>query len=166
MVFVISLLALTSASAEIYKWVMPDGSIHYSDRPQEQGATKVELPQLQTYTAPNVSPVKNRSSSAPNVFAGYQDFKVAKPADGETIRDNGGSVSVSLSLTPGLQRGHIVEIMMGGKVLGSGRSTSLTLTNVDRGSHRVDAVIKDNEGKEVARATGATFHLKRAAKKN
>ena len=119
---VITLAALAvlrvSADAQVYKWVLPDGTIQYSDRPQPDAkqVEEVKLAPLQTYDGAAATPRNNQnqgSKPATPAFAGYEDFKVASPANDVTIRDNGGSVSVSLSLSPALQPGHTVDILMG-----------------------------------------------------
>ena len=33
------------AVAEVYRWVDPDGQVHYGERPPPQGARKIELPE-------------------------------------------------------------------------------------------------------------------------
>ena len=68
---------------------------------------------------------------------------------------------VSLRLSPGLQSGHSIEVMMDGQSIGAGQGTSVTLADVDRGTHTVQAAVKDNEGKEVVRSNSVIFHLKR-----
>ena len=154
------------AAAKIYKWVMPDGSIQYSDRPQEEGAKEVDLPPLQTFSPPPTparTPAAGDDAQARDA-QGYEVVKVVSPADGEVVRDNGGTVSVQLALEPALQAGHTVEILLDGKPIGSGRATSASVTGVDRGSHTVSAVIKDASGNTVASASGVTFHLKQASR--
>ena len=151
--------------AKVYKWVMPDGSIQYSDRPQEEGARALELPPLQTYTAPPAPPSGDAAGedSGPEV-KGYEKVEVVQPESDQTIRDNGGTVSVRILIEPALQPDHTVEILFDGKPIGSGRATSASITNVDRGSHTVSAVVKDASGKSVATASGITFHLKKVSR--
>lgn len=157
-----------NAQAKVYKWVMPDGSIQYSDKPQVAGAKEVELPPLQLYTAPPTPPPASASAKADEKKAanaqGYDVVKVAQPGAGEVIRDNGGSVNVRLELDPALRPGHTVEILLDGKSIGSGSATSASVTNVDRGSHTVSAVVKDAAGNTVATAAGVTFHLKQTSR--
>ncbi len=156
------------ANAKIYKWVMPDGSIQYSDRPQEEGAKEAELPPLQLYTAPP-PPAEDPQSedddvAAPAEAVDYTTVEFVSPKAGEVIRDNGGTVNVQLKLEPALQSGHTVEISLDGKPVGSGKGTSASLTNVDRGSHTVSAVVKNADGATVASAPGVSFELKRASR--
>jgi len=151
--------------AKIYKWVMPDGSIQYSDRPQEEGARPVELPPLQTYSAPPAPPAADAAAEGGEPQAkGYETVEVVRPEPDETIRDNGGTISVEIVIEPPLQRDHTVEILFDGQSIGSGRATAASITNVDRGSHTVSAVVKDASGKSVATAPAVTFHLKKVSR--
>ena len=164
LILLVSLMSSVSTVAQIYKRVLPDGTVQFSDRPQS-GAEEVRLRRVQTYdgagATPDGLPAK---SAAPAAFAGYTKFQVSTPVQDATLRDNNGSVSVKFLLTPPLRPGHTVDILMDSQVLGSGRSLSLTLTNVDRGTHSVAAVVRDENGQEVARAPATTFHLKRTFK--
>ncbi len=163
--FLCLMLAVGVAQAQkIYKYTLSNGDIVYSDRPpppQDQGE-EVKLEPLQGFSLPPVQPLRDSTAEKDEPeTVGYQEFKVTSPANDATIRDNGGNVSVSLSLTPGLRNGHSIELMMDGQSIGSGRSTSVTLTEVDRGTHTVQAAVRDSEGKEIARSNSVIFHLKR-----
>ena len=147
-------------SAQVYKIVNPDGTISYSDRPEE-GAEEVDVPDVQTYEGPtNLDSIG--SSTGKEEYPEYTTFEVIKPKHDETFRDNGGYVAIQVSVQPGLFREHIIALYMDGEDLGSsGRGTSIILQNVDRGSHTVHAVIRDADGKQVERTDGVTFHLHR-----
>lgn len=157
-------LAASAAQAQkIYKWTLSNGDIVYSDKPPPaEQAEEVTLEPLQTIkTAPVPTlPISSAKKDEPKEV-GYEEFKVTSPDNDATIRDNGGTVSVSLSLSPGLQSGHTIEVMMDGSPIGRGASTSLTLTDVDRGTHTVQAAVKDADGKVVVRSNSVIFHLKR-----
>ena len=157
------MLAVGTAQAEkIYKYTQPDGKVVYSDRPPPvDQAEEVTLEPLQTFNLPAVSSPKKPVAKKEEP-AGYEEFKVTSPSDDATIRDNGGNVSVRLSLSPALRSGHSIEVTMDGKSIGSGNSTSITLTGVDRGSHTVQAAVKDDGGNVIARSTSIVFHLKRS----
>jgi hypothetical protein len=163
----ILVLCLTLATGvaqgqKIYKYVLPDGKVVYSDTPPpDAGAEKVELSPLQTFSAPPAAPLGSGDREKKKEGESYEEFTITKPANDETIRDNGGNISISLSLKPGLKGGHSIDVTMDGKSLGSGRGTSITLTDVDRGSHSVQATVKDESGKAVAKSNSVTFHLKR-----
>ena len=151
----------------VYKHTQPDGTVVYSDRPTE-GAEEIRLPEIQFYTAPQMDAdalSRGRSrEGAEDTGQGYDSVRIASPADDETVRDNGGNVSISLSLEPSLRPGHTIDIRMDGTSIGRGTGTSVALTNVDRGSHTVQAVILDENGREIASTGTITFHLRRVTK--
>lgn len=163
------LLFAAPAGAGIYKWVAPDGSVIYSDKPRK-GAEEVELEPLQTYTSPPL-PRKGAQSGATDsesaeAFEGYDEFEIVSPQNDAAVRDNGGQVTVSMALSPALEEDHVISLFMDGRSLGKGgRSTSVTLRNVDRGTHILQAAVTDDSGKEVARTKSVTFHLLRASRK-
>ncbi|MDX1433894.1 MAG: DUF4124 domain-containing protein [Gammaproteobacteria bacterium] len=158
-------LAVGAAEAgKIVKYTLKNGDVIYSDTPPPEAVSgeDVTVEPLQTFSAPAAPRLEGATSGRDEPEeAGYEEFKVTSPENDSTIRDNGGNVRVSLSLSPGLQSGHSIEIFMDGQAIGSGSSTSLTLTDVDRGTHTVRATVKDAEGKEVVRSNSVIFHLRR-----
>ncbi len=158
------MLAVGAAQAgKIYKYTLSNGDVVYSDKPPpaDQGE-EVTLEPLQGFSLPAPRPLAQSTADKDEAEpTGYREFKVTSPSNDATIRDNGGNVRVSLSLTPGLRGGHSIEVMMDGQSIGSGSGTSITLTEVDRGTHTVQAAIKDSDGKEIARSNSVIFHLKR-----
>ena len=157
-------LAMSAAQAgKIFKYTLSNGKVVYTDKPPpaDQGE-EVQVEPLQSFTVPPAPPLKDTTAKkfVPKPL-GYEEFKVTSPSNDATIRDNGGNVRVSLSLSPGLQRGHDIEVIMDGQSIGGGKGTSVTLTDVDRGTHTVQAAVKDAQGKEIARSNSVIFHLRR-----
>ncbi len=170
MKWLILLLALaqtaTASEGEIYKWILPDGSIQYSDRPPVKGAQKVELKPLQTYSLPATSaapPANSESGQADDEGSQYDSFSIASPADEAAIRDNTGDLTVTFAVRPKLVGGHVIDLFMDGQMAGRSAGAAVTLGNVNRGSHRLHAVILDGDGSEVARTETITIHIKRAS---
>ena len=159
------MLAVSAAQAgKIYKYTLSNGDVVYTDKPPppaDQGEA-ITLEPLQGFSLPRPPPLEDSTAKKQEPEpVGYKEFKVTSPSDDATIRDNGGNVRVSLTLTPGLRSGHRIEVMMDGQPIGSGSGTSITLTEVDRGTHTVQAAVKDSEGKEIARSNSVIFHLRR-----
>ena len=164
-VFLCLILAVGAAApaGKIYKYTLSNGDVVYSDKaPLADQGEEVTLEPLQGFRLPPPPPLEDSTANkAVPEPVGYQEFRVTSPSNDATIRNNGGNVSVSLSLTPGLRSGHSIEVMMDGQPIGSGSGTSITLTEVDRGTHTVQAAVKDSDGKEIARSNSVIFHLKR-----
>ena len=136
--------------AEVYKWQSPDGVIHYSDTPHPE-AKKLALPKSQ--------------SSAPGVAAtAYTAFSIEQPADGETLRNAEGRISVGLSVEPGLQEGHSVRLLVDGTAMEQAiNTTQFSLENIPRGSHSLQAHIIDSKGVALKSTSVQQFHLRQPA---
>lgn len=158
-------LHTTSAHADVYKWLASDGRIVYSDEPPDKGAKKLELPPIQTYSPSGGAPSTTNAPAvqrSPTVrSSGYSEFAIVDPAQDVTIWENSGRLSIDLSLTPSLNARHTIAVFLDGEVLAEGRSSRVSVENLDRGTHTTYAVIKDAKGVEVARTAPVSFHLRR-----
>ena len=165
--FLCLMLALSSVQAgKITKYTLSNGEVIYADKPPPEATSgeEVTVEPLQSFRVPAAPPLEDSTADKDEKDkddGNYTEFKVTSPANDATIRDNGGNVRVSLSLSPSLRSGHSIEVMMDGQSIGSGKGTSVTLTEVDRGTHTVQASVKDDQGKEIARSNSVIFHLKR-----
>ena len=162
------ILALTPASAEVYRWVDPTGQVHYSDQPTP-GASPVELRGTSVYKAPKLptsggtKPAGASSDQTAQQQIKYTQIEVVSPADDETVRSNEGTVAVSVELRPGLAQGHKLRIFLDGTASADELpTTQITLQNVDRGTHSLAVAVVDPAGKELLRSASVTFHLLRA----
>jgi len=159
--FLILLLLLSfSAYAGIYKWVDDQGKVHYSDK-EQKGAEKVNLPAAVTYTpAQTGSSSDDKPEPEPEQTQGYTEMSIVQPKMNETIRSNSGDIQVSIVLKPGLVPGHGISLYLDGKeVLKGGVQTTVTLTNLDRGSHTLRATVFDKNGVAVISSRSIIFHL-------
>lgn len=156
------LLAPALAAAQgttIYKWVDDKGVVHYSSEPVK-GAERL---QVDTAPAGVVMPkAPAPAKPAAGGGAGYTALSFASPKSGEEFRDNDGSLSVTLALDPALQSGagHAVVVSLDGKALPQRYlSPSLTLTDLDRGVHTLQASVVDADGKVLITSGTLSFTL-------
>lgn len=151
--------------ADVYRSTGEYGEPVYSDEPQP-GATRIEVPPLTIIPAVPAAPAsRERSAPAQDGGDGYAQFAIVSPSAEATVRDNAGNVHVGLRLSPGLQGGDRIRIYLDGVAWGAPfHSTSMTLTNVPRGSHRLQAAIVDETGAEIARTGEVAFHLQRVSR--
>lgn len=156
------LFGLPVLATEVFKTVGPDGETRFTDRP-EDGAVEVRVPGVQTVDGGGpVGELATKSESEDTPFS-YSEFKIVSPDQDASLRDNEGNVRIQIVLSPGLRPDDQINIYMNGNKLGSGRSTNITLTNVDRGTHSLQASVVDKSGKDVARSDTVNFTLHRAA---
>jgi len=167
------ILSLPFASvAQMYKSVGPDGTVTYSDQAQknEKPLTLSPISTIHTDKKNTASssiaekePLKEKDQK-PEVR--YSTFKITSPTNNSTIRENSGSVSVRLEITPKLSvnLGHTVSINLDGKLLIKGQSIQTTLNNLDRGTHTVLAHIHNKQGKIIRSTSAVSFQLQRFSK--
>lgn len=172
-----ALLTLTSVSAlaQIYTWKDADGNTIYSDRPHP-GAETIELRPTNTVEPP----ANPQSSQNDNMASGdgdeqqdsgrsYRSLEIASPANDEAIRSNEGTLSLTVNTDPPLSSGHLMRVVMDGElreeaVAGNGQATqTLNLSNIDRGSHTIAAVVYDARGNVVQSTPAITVHLQRTS---
>ncbi|MFK7885554.1 MAG: DUF4124 domain-containing protein [Gammaproteobacteria bacterium] len=156
--------AAQNSPSKTYRWVDADGVTHFSDspRPGSQNPSSDEY----EIRAPNVSrsqyrrrPPRESDPRASNDSdggpaapppTGYQQMQITSPREGETLWNIGGSLNVSVQLTPGLNEGHGVVIIMDGRVMTPQpvRSTSVNISGVYRGAHTVVAAVRSLDGQQ------------------
>jgi len=163
--FFITALLFSLPATAAYKWTMPDGSVIFSDTPPHPDAEKITLPPTQTFTSP---PTKKSSEQTPPEEkplppALYSSLQITLPENDQTIRDNTGSVSISITSDPPLiaQRNHKIIIELDGSTIITTTSPEAVLSNIDRGTHTLRAHIADKNGAILISSTESQFHLRR-----
>lgn len=158
----VGLLATASVLAEAYRWVDEAGIVHYSDRPQE-GAERVEISEYsrntgaRLYRAPPPSAAANDDADNDQPFR-YESLSVSAPGAEETLWNIEGVLNVSLTLSPGLQRGHQVRVYFDGEpriVPGA----NFRIEEVFRGVHNIQAEVIDQTGKLMIRSKPNRFYV-------
>lgn len=147
-----------SVAETVYKTVDDNGNVIFTDKPSEEAET-IKIQELEN-TIGNPNPAKYKPSTPKVEAFTYKSFTVTSPASGAGVRSNNGNVTISLSLEPALNRGHKVLISLDGKQIGTGLSVSLQ--NVDRGTHSISAKVIDNNGKSLI-STSSSFSILRVA---
>jgi hypothetical protein len=93
--------------------------------------------------------------------AAYASLAIAAPLHDEGVRANDGTVTVVVAVEPALQSGHQVEILLDGQPVAIAAATSITLTDLERGTHSLEARIVDPSGAILLSSALSTFHVLR-----
>jgi len=158
----LGLLATTAVSADVWRWVDDDGVVHYSDTPRE-GAEHVDVSEsarstgARVYQSTTPSSVDEPATATEEVFK-YESLSISSPSAEETLWNIEGTLSVSLSLSPGLQTGHQVRVYFNGESR-MVNSTSFTIDEVYRGVHNLQAEVLDATGRLMIRSTSNRFYV-------
>ena len=156
------LLTLFSAvvCAQMYKHTDKEGVTTYSDK-AEAGSTLLTPMPSNTIQLPKFTPTKVKPETETTT---YNDFSILSPENEATLRDNTGSIGVTLALEPTLDiaQGHSITLFLNGKIVVN-KSNSLihNIDNVDRGSHTISAAIVDSAKKLLIQSNSVTVHIKR-----
>ena len=163
--YILTILLLFSVSgyADVYRSVDAQGNVIFSDV-ETEGAEKVVVPETQTLPPLSDGNFKYTPAKQPEAEL-YTGLEILSPKNEESIRENTGDITVTVSVSPRLARGHTLVLYMDGKEVATGSGSSFSLTNVDRGSHSLRAVIKDSEDRIRKSSASSTFHLLRFFKK-
>ena len=146
------------ANAEVFSWTDNKGIVHYGDSPPESVHAKaVTLPQLTivkdygklykpVLTKEERGLVKKKVAKKKSP---YKIFTILAPKDKQAIRANDGDVTVMLSFKPKLLPKHTLSVYLDGKKMAEGGLRMVNLTNLDRGEHKVYAIINEKDGKKI-----------------
>lgn len=157
-------LLVLPASADIYTYIDAQGNRVFTDRPGGRAVESVDAKPVNSMPAqPVVLPAVRREAPREQRFA-YRLLDIVQPERDATIRSNGGEVSVSVTSDPVLQPGHQYRLMLdGGPIAPDSSKPSLTLNNVDRGTHQLVVEVIDDQGMTLLSSPPRTFHLLRTS---
>jgi len=153
-------LFLNTAQAEVYKQVNPDGSVTFTDIAGSKDEKPVPLQPMGTFQATKVPPTSS-TQKTPSTSKKYTSVSITSPANESTIRDNAGNLTITASVTPGMQSGHKMVLMDNGSLVGESASGSFKLSNIDRGAHSLIVQIQDKNVKVLISSEPVTVYLHR-----
>ena len=159
-----SLVCSLAVAATVYKWVDEKGVVHYSDQPHPN-AQKVNVQAPQTYKeAPLAAPGAAPAPAAAAQPAPYQGCAIAQPADDQTFA-NVDALTVIVRTDPALRPGDRIFLTLDGQPLNGGAATGnqFTLSPVDRGTHTLQAVVRNSEGGLMCQTPGVTYNVHQAS---
>lgn len=169
MVLLIPALVLAEGEVTGYRIVHPDGTVEFTDDPSH-GGEEIKLREVQTVKKPydesrqrNTAPDESQKPEK-KAISGYTRLRIITPQPEQTIWFTGGGVTVSVSVDPPLQPGHMVAIGMDGTKRVKSANTSVSMTEVYRGTHTVSAAVVDANGNVLISAAPVTFYLRQRGK--
>ena len=164
LLIILFLLPFTS-NATIYMQDNKQGQIIYSDTPLNQSSTPIIVPEKKYTTlhlADNSETLTDEEASAPvqaTIKKPYVTFMISQPKDQDNIW-NEPIIPVEITLDPSLQPGDTIQLSLDGNLVGNPSATThLSLTEVERGTHQVAAVIMDQNNKLVKQSDAVTFYF-------
>lgn len=159
--FLCLVAASSVVSAEVYRWVDPEGRVHFSDRP---------APAAEAVAMPG-SPGSGDAADAEAITAAeallgpYNAFEIVSPEPNENLRVADGNLPLRLIIDPPLDTAHSLELVVDGAPLPlpdrQNQASQLSLSGIALGSHTVEAQIRGADGALIARTATVPFHVRR-----
>lgn len=165
--YIIILLALNAQvgfTETVYKGVDANGNPIFSDQPLP-GGEKINIQPAQTYT-PVPVPQNNDTNASTQPQEIHYEVSITQPQNDETITTDVVSIPVVLSVTPALQQGDKIRLLLNGQPYGAlTDSLSITLGRLDRGTYIVKAevVAEADPTKIKGESNSVTFYQKRTS---
>ena len=155
--------AHTTIAQQVYKVTDADGNVTFTDTPPRSNDATVEEHSVH---APNTAkPTETTRAPAAPVEAEEPiryDTQIVTPADSATIPMGPGNFSVQVSLSPRLEAGENLLLLMDGEPVGTPQRTpNWQLSNVYRGEHRLQVLRINDEGAELDASDISTVFVMR-----
>ncbi len=163
----IYLVIFGSASSEVvYKTIGEDGIPMFSDKikgeperlvlPKGNSANALETPQA------GVLAIKEKATEK------IYKVEILSPPIDYTFR-NSEKVAVEINVRPRLASGsgHEIRVFLDGNLLSEyGSAMNFKISDLDRGTHTLEAVLTDIAGQELARSNARTFFVQKTSISN
>lgn len=156
----------TLAETKVYHWVDEQGKSHFSDT-VSPGTEEVNISEHNLLI--NNQTVKNKLAQDDNIkgntpVAIWYQASIVSPQDEQTIRSNAGTINIHVSTTPAKKSSQKLQLFLDGKALGQPQiSPSISVQNIDRGTHQVQVHLLDENGKLLSKTQIVTVHLQRVS---
>ena len=153
-----------AAAETIYKVVDEEGNVTFTDTPPNDADAIVEPHSiLGTNTTPAVAtapenPVKTVQADAEASYV----TRIVSPADESTIPMGPGDFVVEAEVSPGLDNGEQLILLLDGEAVGAPQSVPRwQVTNVFRGAHQLQVVRVSKTGAAQSQSTEHTVYVMR-----
>jgi len=156
---------------KLYRVVDKDGKVHYSDQPSAGAKEMVmrKAPSIKM-TQPKIDfetlIEENEKRRDPN--AGYYDgLGFVNLSNDGVVRNNGGTVTLTVSLDPELSKGHFIKFFIDGKSVNSQqKELTFTAKNIEYGPHTASFTVVSKTGSVVQKSEQITFNLLHVVRRN
>lgn len=152
--------------AEIYKTVDENGNVIFTDNPHGEKVEEVELPPVNTqprYTSGKPKKSKKFTYKAPTKY----DISITSPADQTQVLSGQRDLTVIARIAPKLFPGHKIQVLLNGTPFGpSSTKAQITLKEIYRGAHQIQAAVVNDKGKVISRSNAVTVYVRRATVAN
>jgi len=155
LIFSLLLASAPVHADKVYKWVDAQGNVTYSDQPHP-GAQEIKIDKSPSSATRSLAALDQADSFR------YSSIQLDAPTNEATIRDNDGNVKVAVSVVPPLrvERGDRIKLYLDGSLVADLSAPETVLSGLDQGSHTLQAVVTERDGRVLAGSDPIEFYLK------
>jgi len=159
------LLVASVTQAQVYRTVDKDGNVIYTDVPSDN-AEEVVIDIAPSYTPPEITPLvieEPLPETGESVDTPLYKLSITSPAQNQSFQ-NPETITVTVGINPELSelRSDKLLFKLDGKPIGEPQvSSSITLAELERGSHILVVSAVDKSGKVLKRSKSVLFHVHR-----
>ena len=152
LLLVLTLMLGSAAQAQVYRTTDENGNVVFTDTPPPGGAEEVKIKRTNTTPATEIAPPPAPPEEEPEAEGEVEyTVRISAPADGSTIPMGTGSFTVIAAVSPPLEAGETLQLIMNGTNEGSPQTqNSWSLVNVRRGEHSIVVARYSAEGDVLA----------------
>ena len=168
-------LVMSLAASKIYRTVDEDGNVVFTDVPplNDHAAKTVVLDSFNSYESKGATTLRSpdgrelwivedeTAEDGQPIFANYQFLGITSPTNDATVRDNAGNLLIAAKVSPALQPGHSLRLLLDGTPKQTSRNPDFYLSNVDRGTHELSVEVLDETGTVLITSPASVVHVQR-----
>ncbi|HQQ61950.1 MAG TPA: DUF4124 domain-containing protein [Pseudomonadales bacterium] len=156
----------TVPTGQVYRSVDANGKVTFTDAPpKDRPSTAVKIAEPNTLPAEKVTTSPKEQDTDKHVA--YTEFSIISPQQDQTFGNEAESVSINAEIKPSLQKGDRVQFFLDGASWGEPiRGLHKQMTNMERGTHTVEASVMDKDGHVLISSGKVSFHIKRISRLN
>ncbi len=153
----------TALATEVHFSRDENGNVVFSDKPSAN-SERFEVKEIPTMPALVVPAKETTDTKKPVETFEYTTLTLVSPTHEQSIpMGHAGNVQVTGVLSPGLRPSDTIFLLNRQQVLRKGRQTSFDLTNLSRGEHVLQLVVRDKDGKDLIASNPVTIYVQRAS---
>jgi hypothetical protein len=159
-------LAMPALAKDVYKWTNEEGVVIYSETYRE-GAERMHVSGDKSSPRSGTEAADEFQEEAVEGAVGDSDYtklEIVQPENEATVRNNEGTVTVGLVISPTLAEGDSIKIVVDGSELENDlKSAQFSLNNLNRGTHSLVVRVVDKDGNVQITSNSVNFHLRKAS---
>ena len=159
-VFWVTMALSPVSAAEVYRSVDQHGNPVFSGQPQP-GSEKIKVQPTNVQSLPPVRRIPARRPPTQQAANRYQSLSILSPTNDTTLR-NITQLGISVSISPVLLGQHSLVLLDNGQPVGEpGRSLSMSIKELHRGTHVLQVKVVDAQGQTLISSETVTIHAHR-----